>query len=57
MNQKDYEVAKKLKEKLFEVAPVVDLIVFGSRARGDQDEYSDMDVSVYLSLFNLGTRC
>ncbi len=57
MNQKDYEVAKKLKEKLSEVAPVVDLIVFGSRARGDQDEYSDMDVSVYLSLFNLGTRC
>ncbi len=48
MNQKDYEVAKKLKEKLSEVAPVVDLIVFGSRARGDQDGYSDMDVSIVV---------
>jgi predicted nucleotidyltransferase len=48
MNQKDYEVAKKLKEKLSEVASVADLIVFGSRARGDQDEYSDMDVSIVV---------
>ena len=46
MNQKDFKIAKKLKERLLEIVTGVDLIVFGSRARGDYDEFSDMDVSV-----------
>ena len=46
MNPSDYLIAKKLKEKLSEVVPSVNLTVFGSRARGDQDEYSDMDVAI-----------
>ena len=49
MDKKDYRIAKELKEKLSEVAPIVDLIVFGSRARADQDEYSDMDVSIIVT--------
>lgn len=49
MNKKDYLIAKELKNKLAEVVDVVNLIVFGSRARGDQDEYSDMDVSIEVN--------
>ncbi len=46
MKPKDYEMAKKLKERLSEVVPLIDFRVFGSRARGDADEYSDMDVFI-----------
>jgi len=31
---------------------LIDFRVFGSRARGDEDEYSDMDVSIEVSLLN-----
>ena len=44
MKPKDYEIAKELKDRLTNVVPLIDLRVFGSRARGDADEYSDMDV-------------
>jgi predicted nucleotidyltransferase len=46
MTQRDYEIAKTLKERLSEVVGLIDFRVFGSRARGDEDEYSDMDVFV-----------
>jgi len=52
MNTKDYLIAKELKEKLSEVVSVVNLFVFGSRARGDQDEYSDLDVSIEVATIN-----
>ena len=52
MNRKDYLIAKKLKEKLSEVLPSVVLIIFGSRARGDEDEYSDMDVAIEVPFIN-----
>jgi len=42
MDPEDYKVAKKLKERLKKIVPVVDLVVFGSRARGNQNEYSDL---------------
>jgi predicted nucleotidyltransferase len=46
MNNKDYETARTLKERLSGVVGLVDFRVFGSRARGDEDEYSDLDVFV-----------
>ncbi len=46
MKPKDYEIAKELKERLSEVVHLIDLKIFGSRARGDADEYSDMDVFI-----------
>jgi len=46
---KDYSIARELKERLSKVASVVEIIVFGSRARGDQDEYSDMDVFIEVA--------
>lgn len=46
MTKRDMEIAKELKEKLSGAVSLVDFRVFGSRARGDQDEYSDMDVFI-----------
>jgi len=46
VKQRDYTIAKDLKEKLSEVVKLIDFKVFGSRARGDEDEYSDMDVFI-----------
>jgi predicted nucleotidyltransferase len=46
MEARDYEIAKKLKARLSEVVQLVDFKVFGSRARGDAEEYSDMDVFI-----------
>jgi predicted nucleotidyltransferase len=52
VEQKDYEIAKELKEKLSEIVPLIDFRVFGSRARGDKDEYSDMDVFLEIESLN-----
>ena len=52
MTKKDYEIAKELKEKLSKIVHLVDFRVFGSRARGNQDEYSDMDV--FIEVESLG---
>lgn len=48
MTEKDIEIARELKAKLSEVTNIVDFKVFGSRARGVADEYSDMDVFVEI---------
>jgi len=46
MKQSDYEIAKQLKERLSGIVRLLDFRVFGSRARGDEEEYSDMDVFI-----------
>ena len=46
MTPKDYKIAQELKARLSEAVPLIDFRVFGSRARGDGDEYSDMDVFI-----------
>ncbi|OHB72350.1 MAG: hypothetical protein A2W17_00580 [Planctomycetes bacterium RBG_16_41_13] len=52
MKQKDYEIAKRLKERLSEVIRLIDFRVFGSRARESGDEYSDMDVFIEVESLN-----
>jgi predicted nucleotidyltransferase len=44
MIDKDLLIAEELKKRLSDVMELVDFRVFGSRARGDADEYSDLDV-------------
>jgi predicted nucleotidyltransferase len=56
VKRKDYEIAKKLKKKLSEVVWLVDFRVFGSRARGDEGEYSDMDVFLEVESLNRDTK-
>lgn len=46
MTPQDYGIAKDLKKRLAAVVELIDLRVFGSRSRGDADEYSDMDVFI-----------
>lgn len=44
MPARDSEIAKELKQRLLTKVRIVDFRLFGSRARGDASEYSDMDV-------------
>lgn len=46
MNDKDLIIARELKRRLSEITKLLDFSVFGSRARGDAVEGSDMDVFV-----------
>lgn len=46
MLDRDMQVARQFKDRLSTVVTLVDYKVFGSRARGDADEYSDLDVFI-----------
>ncbi|RPJ16461.1 MAG: nucleotidyltransferase domain-containing protein [Desulfobacteraceae bacterium] len=40
----DIQTARELKNRVSKLTPLIDFRLFGSRARGDADEYSDMDI-------------
>jgi uncharacterized protein len=46
MRERDLIIARELKRRLSALAQLLDFSVFGSRARGDAQEGSDMDVFV-----------
>jgi len=48
MNAKDQEILNKLKKMLQEKVRLHQVILFGSRARGDAEPDSDMDVLVVI---------
>lgn len=54
LTMNDARIARELKKRLSEVVQLVDFKVFGSRARGNADEYSDMDV--FLEVESLDKR-
>jgi len=49
MNATDLKIARELKTQLAGQTDLVDFRVFGSRARGDADEFSDLDVFVEVA--------
>lgn len=56
MTDRDYTVARDLKLRLASAVSLVDFRVFGSRARGDADEYSDMDVFIEVDQLDRGLK-
>jgi predicted nucleotidyltransferase len=40
----DLQTARELKTRVSKLRPLLDFRLFGSRARGDADDYSDMDI-------------
>ena len=56
VEERDYKVLCKLKKRLGEKIPLLDMRVFGSRARGIAEEYSDMDVFIETRTLNRQIR-
>jgi predicted nucleotidyltransferase len=52
MKEKDRRIAEELKNRLSGVVQLIDFKVFGSRARGDDDEFSDLDVFIEVEVIN-----
>ena len=46
LNSKDTEIALQFKNRLSQITPVNQFVVFGSRARGTATEDSDLDVFI-----------
>ena len=56
MKAEDREIAEELKRRMSEVVPLLDFRVFGSRARGESNEYSDMDVFIEVETLDRGLK-
>lgn len=50
LSTKDARIARKVKRRLLEIASVKQLIVYGSRARGNPTKYSDLDLYIELDV-------
>ena len=44
MIENDLQTVRELKKRVSKLKPLIDFRLFGSRAHGDADDYSDMDI-------------
>ena len=44
MTENDLQTARELKKRVSKFTPLIEFRLFGSRSRGDADDYSDMDI-------------
>ncbi len=51
MTDRDYEVAKRLKSKYCAIMPIIEMRVFGSRAR--EDNATDSDPAIFVEVERL----
>jgi len=56
MTEKDLTIARDLKKRLAEEVMLISLRVYGSRARGNAAEDSDMDVCVEVEALDKGIK-
>ena len=56
MTPRDYKIARELKRRLTDAVEMIDFKVYGSKARGDDDEFSDLDVFVEVATLDRKTR-
>ena len=56
LQAQDSFIAKILKQRIQEITPVEQMIVFGSRVRGDAIEESDLDVFIELPVLTPALR-
>lgn len=56
VKEHDYKILFELKEKLSKKIILSDMRIFGSRARGDDDEFSDLDVFIETETLDKKTK-
>ena len=56
MTPRDYKIARELKRRLVEAVELIDFRVYGSRARGDDEEFSDLDVFIEVASLDKKTK-
>jgi predicted nucleotidyltransferase len=56
MNPRDYNIAREFKRRLAEAVELIDFKVYGSKARGDDDEFSDLDVFIEVASLDRKAR-
>jgi uncharacterized protein (DUF433 family)/predicted nucleotidyltransferase len=56
IRSEDLQIAKELKREIAETVKLLDFRVFGSRARGTPDEYSDLDIFLEVESLDEPTR-
>jgi predicted nucleotidyltransferase len=56
MNPRDLNIACEFKRRLAETVELIDFKVYGSKARGDEDEFSDLDVFIEVASLDRKTK-
>ena len=56
MNPRDVNIAREYRRRLVEAVELIDFKVYGSKARGDDDEFSDLDVFIEVASLDRKAR-